>query len=284
MGWKLEYLENRAHRVYEIYCDCSDDLYIGATSVTLHERLLSHKRRARYGSNAWLYKKMRELGKEHFHIRELCWVLGRSDAFDLEAGFIALKKPSLNMSKGGKYDLEAATKIAQDLLANDNEYRKWYIEKLREGIAKSEKTNSPEAIAKRLEGLKKWQAAHPREAYKIQRRATRCSRRGRQKIIDKAPNKMQSIRRRKNAVKKVWANRTEQQKKELAEKIRQGVLRANARKSKEEKAANIAQLKEARKKINHEYRKKRQKEALEEYWTEEKRKEFGNKVRARNEG
>ena len=68
----------------------------------------------------------------------------------------------------------------------------------------------------------------------------------------------------------------------IAAKISASVKARHAAKTDAEREAHNAQLAEARKRIDHDVRKARQKVALERYWTTERCEEFGRSVRARN--
>ena len=85
-----------------------------------------------------------------------------------------------------------------------------------------------------------------------------------------------STKRRANATRQ-WAARTEADKEAVRQKIAQSLKARNASRTPEQIVAEETQLAKARESINHTYRKQRQKEALQAYWTPERRAEFSAK-------
>ena len=57
-------------KIYKIYNDIDDEIYIGSTCSSLAKRMAKHRYSAKVdlGKTNRLYKKMNELGKEHFFI------------------------------------------------------------------------------------------------------------------------------------------------------------------------------------------------------------------------
>ena len=55
-------------KVYKIVNDIDNYVYIGSTTLALNIRMIYHRKRAKKGSNANLYKHMCEIGIYHFKI------------------------------------------------------------------------------------------------------------------------------------------------------------------------------------------------------------------------
>ena len=62
-----------AGKIYVIRTRATDDrvVYVGSTTQTLCERMADHRRAANAGRNTKLYKMMRDVGVEHFHVELL---------------------------------------------------------------------------------------------------------------------------------------------------------------------------------------------------------------------
>ena len=174
-------------------------------------------------------------------------------------------------------------------MASDPAYKARYIAALKEGIRQSTKHNSESLSAERAELLREWQRANPYKAYCIQRRATRmAAKKNTVKGVNEAkrkakpPNKMQASRRRKAATAAVWSARSQEEKEVIAEKISDTLTEIHANKTDAEREAHNRQLSEARKHIDHDVRKARQKEALAAYWTPERRAAHSERMRERH--
>jgi hypothetical protein len=147
-----------------------------------------------------------------------------------------------------------------------------------------------------LANLANWKADNPAEAYRISLRNLRIgvNRHGRKKAQPEEPQrlprtpkgkaaKLHKSRASRDASKRRWAAMSEDEKAVVAARIAGSVKARHAAKTPEERAAHEEQLAAARQRIDHNVRKARQKEALAAYWTPERRKAFGDKVRARRQ-
>lgn len=153
----------------------------------------------------------------------------REEAMACEQDWIARYRPFGNLTRGGVYDDWDAAQLA-----------------------------------------KQWREDHPVQAYLQSLRASRIARnkKPRKAKKERAPNRMQSIRRRKRAVRKVWAGRSEEERRAIAKKISESLKRRNAALTAEEKAARDEQLAQARKHINIEERNTK----IRESWAKRKQK------------
>ncbi len=228
---------------------------------------------------------IRKYGKNSFTVETIvvCDSFESACAAEIEA--ILVLENRYNISPGGDTDGRTGSECFKELL-KDPEWRAKYVKNLSAGIKASGKHNTPERLENMKAHLAEWRKNNPKEAYIIQRRATRCAARENtttgvktMQKANKAPNRMQSIRRRKNAVAKVWRERSPEEIEIVGSKISAGVKKAHESKTPEERKAHEQQLAKARKNIDHNVRKTNQKEALKNYWTEERRKAFGESVK-----
>ena len=69
-------------KIYKIVNDIDDDIYIGATCQALSKRMAEHRKsmKSKRDSHIKLYKKMNEIGVEHFKILLVEETLPRSSA------------------------------------------------------------------------------------------------------------------------------------------------------------------------------------------------------------
>ena len=277
----------RQHFVY-LLTSPSGRQYAGVTSMALLKRWQAHLCTARKGDPRPLYAAIRKYGVDSFKVDTVAVYPSAAEAYTAEIKLIASLEHGYNISPGGENDALAATAAFKEKCKDPDWYAD-YISKLKAGIAASQFHNTPEMLAAKTAALKNWQKANPKEAYRIQRRATRSAAakatttgENAAKRANKAPNKMQSIKRRKQAVKKVWAERTEDQRKEVSEKIAEGVAASYAGLDVETRRSREEQLAEARQKIDHTLRKKNQKKALAAYWTPERRAAHSLRMKARH--
>ena len=92
-------------KIYKIVNNIDNDIYIGSTSNSLHLRFAVHILTARYtkSKHRLLYKKINELGIEHFKI-ELLDEITCEDKKDLHAleGYYILQYGTLNVRMAGR--------------------------------------------------------------------------------------------------------------------------------------------------------------------------------------
>ena len=92
-------------KIYKIINNIDDDIYIGSTTNSLHLRFAVHILTAKYikSKNRLLYKKINELGIEHFKI-ELVDEITCDDKKDLHAleGYYILQYGTLNHNLAGR--------------------------------------------------------------------------------------------------------------------------------------------------------------------------------------
>lgn len=262
-------------------------IYIGATKASLKERLNNHLNRAKKHPEHPFYQTILKFDRKGFEIELIETCNSKEEANVLETKYIAQYGLDFlyNYSPGGDKDSETATKVFWERLNKNPEARKVYIDKLR--MAQS---NQPEGRFDSFAAAgTKWRLENPREAYKIRSRATRCATKinttnGINKKIredrDSRPLKEKLLEKHKNifikkkeAVKKIWELRTENEKSNISLKI------SNTLKNKyiEEsgfKDLNVAQLGSARDKIDRVKQAKAASEGLKKYWEDLKKDTF----------
>lgn len=276
--------------------------YIGYTSQPLAERFRQHVNKAGKGYIHPLASAIRKYGAENFEVSVVATHSSRVAALADEVVHIAQHPGGYNLSPGGNDGEFGRAQFAR--LLEDPEYRAAYSKKLSAGIKNSA---AHRAAWEQLAAiLQTWRKENPKEANKIQRRATRAARRAtlgkpsynsggkhteetRLKISmallaswAKTPpsvKKRKSITTRKT-VTQVWAQRTEDEVKALAVKISDTLKKHNANLTTEELAERDERLKITRSKIDHTVRKANQKKALKEYWTPERRAQRGAQFKA----
>jgi group I intron endonuclease len=268
----------------------SGRFYIGITNQTLEQRWYFHVRKAlKEEANYPLHNSIRKYGPESFELDVLAAYEDEDEALQAEVFYIHLtqaRTKGYNISEGGEYDSQAGIeKLAK--LRLDPKFEADYRAKLSAGCLASE--------AHRNHALKfgevtlQWRAENVRMAYKMSYRAMRMALRaqgiprgerrdprftkyggrlwmGSPKVTNARANYGRADRTREQ-----WATMPEAQKKQVHRQISESTKLHHAQKSPEERAAHDAQLAEARKNINQDLRKARQKAALIAYWTPERR-------------
>lgn len=126
-------------KIYKIWNDVDDELYIGATCQRLCQRMAGHRRSVnspRVKDNDKLYHKMREIGIEHFSI-QLIKETPCENAEQLRAieGEYISKYGTLNRRMAGK-DIKEWWDANKEHIA---EYQKQYREKNKEHLNKQDK-------------------------------------------------------------------------------------------------------------------------------------------------
>ncbi len=280
--------------VHFVYCLTSPSgrSYVGYTSQLVKERWRQHVARALKGALHPLSAAIRKYGKDSFTVRTVAKYTTRREALAREIVEIAKLQNAYNLSPGGELDFEFAHEAFRKKLL-DPAWAAEYKKKLSAAIKNSPAHRAWWAHLTAL-GVK-WKKENPREAGKIQRRATRVaaktptaawnkgvqhSEKAKAKMaesqLQRWADALPSVRKRRQytarrAAKEVWAVRTEEQKQHLSEAIAAGVKRHNENLTPEGLAERDARLAETRKHIDHTYRKAQQKKGLVAYWTPERR-------------
>jgi hypothetical protein len=281
-----------ARKRYSIYklTSPSGRSYVGFTGQSVAERWRQHVARAMRGARHPLCAAIRKYGADRFVVETLSEYGGADLALRAEVDCIAELTNAYNISPGGDFDGGAGAARFRELLA-DPAWRADYCARLGAALRDSPayQARVPELVA----NLAAWRESNPAEAYRISLRNLRLGggKRKKQKPDDpqrlpRKPNgpaaKLHKSRASRNAAERHWAEMTPEKKAAIAAKISASVKARHAAKTDAEREAHNAQLAEARKRIDHDVRKTRQKAALERYWTTQRCEEFGRAVRARN--
>ncbi len=89
-------------KIYKVYNDIDDDLYIGSTTQTPSHRLSNHKLKSKTMSQSLLHVKMRLIGSEHFFIEvieQYTYIGDKTEQFILEQDWIDILQPTLNQNR-----------------------------------------------------------------------------------------------------------------------------------------------------------------------------------------
>ena len=133
-------------KIYKILNDIDDDVYVGSTCQPLSQRIEKHRSSIKPTSR--LYRKMIELGKEHFYIELIeetpCENIEQLKA--LEGRYIR-EISTLNQNVAGRTDKQYREDNRDIILENSRKYRE----------------NNKEEIAKRREGKKEWKAEYDKQ-------------------------------------------------------------------------------------------------------------------------
>lgn len=296
--------------------------YIGITNDTLKRRWGNHIRYANKNHKSHPFRNaIRKYGKDAFVIEVLSSNLSIEDAKFLEIAFISLfdtqnRKHGYNISPGGDYDTIYAHPAAWAAINATPETRAAYINKLSEIKKANDWTDYAALSAASL----KWRDGHPDEFKEIHRKRMIDYRKWRMEHKEQADEqaRLGLIKAREviekdhdsfiaaltAGIRKSFENpaRIEQLRAQTQHmwdtmstedriKHRNSISKSKKLEYKnmtiEQKTEHDIQLAEARKSIDHTYRKARQKEAITAYWTPERRaakaifcKEFHAKRRA----
>lgn len=256
--------------------------YIGQTRQTLETRLRQHIQhgRKRKASHPF-YDAMRKYGPESVVAEVIAEVRGQTNADVAEVAAIAEAQGrgvSLNVSPGGDGDMSAAHAAVKEMLL-DPKRRARYIESLRAGVLSSPAHRSW-VRGGLAEAAAEWRKSNPRDVYRQAYRASRIAGRGQPKLdprFDEATGRLAIKSRKVMAARmsyirrgiRTWHDSDNRQ--EIHSRIAEGVRAHHAAKTPEAREAHAAQLAKARKNIDHDKRKSRQREALAVYWTPERR-------------
>ena len=270
----------------------SGRFYVGVTSTTLRARWRGHVARARLrgtADNHPLYSSIRKYGAESFQTEVLAKSEDEAEALQAEIRYIEMLQAQTrgyNISKGGEYDWKTGIDRLNEL-RKDPAYDADYRARLRAGIAASAAHQAHHAVFAAA-GMR-WRAENARESYYIGYRNVRLARRaqgvprgvqrdhrfskecGRLWTDSAKVGNARAALGRSDRAREQWATMCVDKKRQVHQKIAERALKRNAEKTPEERALHAQQLAEARKGINHDLRKARQKTALIAYWTPERR-------------
>lgn len=285
-------MEGRRYSVYRLTSP-SGRAYVGFTGQRVSARWGQHVRRAMKGAKHPLSDAIRKYGSARFNVETLSEHSSIDEALMEEAREIARLEKPYNLSPGGELDGVAGRSKLAELLQN-SDWRAAYRAALSAGVRKSAASKT------HLEALsslaKKWRAANPTKAYKMSMRSLRIGRNSgkiktKTEIAQRLPRKAKSpsakkarSMRSREAAKRHWAGMPADKKSVVCGKISKKLAQHHAGMDDAERKKHETQLSEARKRIDHSLRKRRQKEALAAYWTPERRAEFGERVKARRKG
>jgi group I intron endonuclease len=228
----------------------SDKFYIGLTKSSLKTRWQQHRAKARKTSiNHPLYNAIRKYGPESFIVEIIDYADNKQNAQMLEMTYIAAQEPSClyNLSAGGEADGETGSKIFWDKMNNNPAAKETYLQKLSD-IKKNADWSDYENMAKLAE---EWRRQNPRRAYELTKRARRAAARKRptkQKDTRPLIDRLRWMHNRSGAITinttRIWAERTLEQKQEIAKKISIAAKKRFATLSLEERRAITAKARE----------------------------------------
>lgn len=266
--------------------------YVGFTGQPVQTRWQQHVRRARSGAKHPLCAAIRKYGTDAFEIETLAVYADLDEALRAEVAAIAELTDAYNISPGGDFDGGAGAIRFRELL-RDPEWRAAYSARLSAALRASPRYR--DKLPEMINRLTTWRDENPAAAYKAALRNLRIgvNRHGCKKLKPAEPQrlprtpkspaaKLHKSMASRAAATRHWAGMPSDKKADIISRISASVAEVHAAKTEAEREAHETQLAKARERINHTFRKARQKEALNEYWTPERRAEFGERVRARN--
>jgi hypothetical protein len=292
-------------RVYKLTAP-SGRCYVGYTKQPIQERWRQHVMRAVRGGKTPLAAAIRKYGAAAFTVETITDFPDIDAAKTREIQEISWERTvgsPYNVSDGGE-DYRAAVRRLKELLA-DPVWAAAYKKALSDGCKAS--PAHQERVAIIAVRAAQWRAANPDKAAEIQRLASRVAAekgRGVKRGPSKTPlppswfekqtfsqrmrwvfadpeqwaEKRETSRRTAAAL---WNRRTAEERRDVGQRISAALKTRNAAASPEEVASRNTQLAQARKNIDHDLRKRRQKAALQAYWTPERRAEASRVRRER---
>ena len=258
------------HIIYKITSP-SGKSYIGITRQELSERWRQHCARAFTTAKSHPFlNAIRKYGKEAFLIEQIDEAIDEQEALALEVRHITeaqTNRVGYNVSSGGEYDwrtgVEALARLRQESCW-DAQYRA----KISQGCRTSDAHAAQWSVL--AQKAQKWREDNPREAYKASYRAIRIASNAQSKAPKRDPRfskcgrlwmggskHIQAARAalgRSERTAVQWATRSAEEKTQVLKSISDSHKKRNANKTAQEKAEAEAQLKSARKNINHEKR------------------------------
>lgn len=258
-------------------------VYIGLTKTTVRKRWLSHIHRAnKENRNHPLYNAIRKYGTENFCVDTLHTGLSIKEARNLEKQEIAVVRTewpgmSFNISDGGETDGEFGSKIFWDSMNKDKEAKRKYLEKL----SNIKKENDWSDYAALTAANMQWRKDNPKLAYKMSTRALRVinNAKGAKRNTEPPKGPIRESKKvalykkskisRMNALKQ-WEKRTEEEKEQLADKIRESV-KSYYEENPDYKEKVAKQLESARDCIDREKQGKAASRGIKHFWIELKK-------------
>lgn len=270
--------------MYSIYkiTSPSGRFYIGVTNQNVMERWRQHTVAAKTRPGRHPFRAaIRKYGIENFTVETLATTEDEAEALALEVRFIQdtrANRIGYNISAGGEYDWETGVNRLREL-RKDPEFDRRYRAALSAGVRASEKSRAWSAGGL-AEMSAVWRKDNPKEVWRIAHRASRLAARaagvpphvkrdhrfgkasGRLWIgSEKVANARGALGRSARAVDQ-WAFRSAEERQAVSAAISKAIKENHDNKTPEEKQAHFSQLAEARKNINHDLRKARQREAF----------------------
>lgn len=126
-------------KIYKIWNDINDDIYIGSTCQSLSKRMGHHREDSQKSQNMnrRVYQQMNDLGLSHFFIEliEYFPCSNREELNKREGHWIRAEKPILNTHIAGRTQTEYFNEHKEEIL----EYRKNYFEENKSKIAEQQR-------------------------------------------------------------------------------------------------------------------------------------------------
>ena len=254
--------------LYEIISP-SGKSYIGITKRKIEDRWSNHVSKALNNPNYNhpFYNAIRKYGKDSFTLKILRDNLTEEEAKKAEIEEISRRRLEgfriYNISRGGEYDGADGSRIFWDKITKDKEAYDEYRKKL----SIKAKSRSKEYYEGFFNKSEEWKRSHPKQVYKTAYRASRLALRAKgdfRNWFERNPpeGRIACLKsRRVQWTKKMWENRSEEQRKSVGRSISVSLKRRNAGLSREQKEAANKQLSKARKNINVSLRSQRVREA-----------------------
>lgn len=299
--------------LFKIYCITAPNgrIYIGITKNCIKKRLSDHLIRSRKRKTKHpFYDCIRKHNGEGFYVSLLATALTEADAKELEIAYIKQYESTnplkgMNVSPGGDYNVTAGVQRLKEL-RSDPEWSKELDKKVSQGL--QEFYASEKSIPTRLatsKRSKKWVEDNRDrmiatwteninkaiEYNKNKNRYNLCLAWGKalefgvkEKYLELAAGdtELAETLRRQAGTARAWRSSGTKKKQERCKNISEAQSKKWAQKDGEERINSLTQLAKARDNIDHEKRKRNQKIGLQNYWTPERRKEYGEKVKERN--
>lgn len=227
----------RQYSVYKITSP-SGRSYVGLTRLAVQERWRQHKK---VNKNHPFYNAIKKYGAENFKIETLLSRLTLEEAQENEIRFIAGQQNPYNISIGGENDAKQGGKTFWASMGVEE--RRLFVAKL-SNIKKSKDWTDYDKMG---ELAKEWRKENPLKAYKNSIRAIRIANKNRPEIHkqerslkDKLLWKHRRYLATQRSVTKIWAERTDEQKQQIGEKISAAQIKRLEKISDEDKKKSAA--------------------------------------------
>ena len=266
----------REYRVYRIIGPDGRQ-YVGWTGATLQERWRNHVKRANNGEAKEhpFYNAIRKYGEDAFDIMEIQKAKTRTEAQLIEEKVIADTPETLlyNLSSGGVNDAAEGGRIFWERINANPKKKAEYLQKLSD-TKKSRDWTDYEMLAR---ANREWRKANPKEAYRQSYRAIRIANKKMglpppsHEKTDSRPLKERLMHKFKlNDVKseyvtEIWANRSDEERTAIAQKIAAKQAANMSAKTVDERREITAKARAA---INREKQGKAASRGLKNWWAE----------------